>query len=498
MPDDAGVNRGESQVGPDAKSAEILDRLKSMRQQDAPTHGGRVLSYVYDPGSDILDELAGKAMELARPLNGLDPTTFPSIARMEKELTRFAIGLTGGRVGKIFGSVTSGGTESCLLAVKTARDLWRSAHPDSAVRPRLLTSTTVHAAFQKAAVAFDLDWDPVPVGPDGRVRARDVLDRLGDDVALVVLSAPAYPTGAIDPIAEVARRTRERGIALHVDACFGGLALPWWGTDEQWDFSIPGVTSISADFHKFGYAPKGVSVLMHRGRRRHRAQFFATSSWPAYPVVNPTLLGSKSASPLAAAWAIVSYLGQEGYAEAVASCRKSTAAIIAAVDGIDGLQIWGQPTGPALALIADTSLPTARRVDPHRLADAAVAAGFRLQHQPGFTQSDGTRLPRSVHLTITPVTEIVLPELLTTVSQAADRVRGRRPHNAKLAGRLARMLYPSPKRPGPGVCAMLLRLSGAGSGVPGKMAGLMALIEALPAPVTEALLTELLARTSED
>lgn len=480
------------------KSAEILARLESMRQEDAPTYGGTVLSYVYDPGNEVLDELAGRAMEMARPLNGLDPTTFPSIAAMEKELMRFAIGMTGGKVGKIFGSVTSGGTESCLLAVKTARDLWRTAHPDSTVRPRLVTPTTAHAAFQKAAMAFDLDWDPVPVGPDGMVSTRGIVDRLDDEVALVVLSAPAYPTGAIDPIAEVARRTRERGIALHVDACFGGLALPWWGAVDQWDFSVPGVTSISADFHKFGYSPKGVSVLMHRGRKRHRAQFFATSSWPAYPVVNPTLLGSKSASPLAAAWSVVSYLGQEGYAEAVASCRRSTEAIATAVAGIDGLTVWGHPTGPALALIADTGVSVDRGVDPHRFADEVAAAGYRLQHQPGFTQADGTRLTSSVHLTITPVTETVLPDLLAAMTTAADRVRGRAPHSANLAGRLVRMLYPSPKRPGPGVCALLLRLSGAGSGVPGRLAPLMALTEALPAPVTEALLIELLARASED
>lgn len=488
----------EPPARPDAKADEILARLESMRQEDAPTHGGTVLSYVYDPGNEILEDLAGRAMEFTRTLNGLDPTTFPSIARMEKSLMRFAISMTSGKVGKIFGSVTSGGTESCLLAVKTARDLWRTAHPNSTVRPRLLTSTTVHAAFQKAALAFDLDWDPVPVGPAGRVRARDVIDRLDDDVALVVLSAPAYPTGAIDPIAEVAERTRERGIALHVDACFGGLALPWWGTDEQWDFSVPGVTSISADFHKFGYSPKGVSVLMHRGRKRHRAQFFATSSWPAYPVVNPTLLGSKSASPLAAAWAVVSYLGQEGYAEAVASCRRSTEVIATAVADIDGITVWGQPTGPALALITDTSVSDDRRVDPHRFADEVAAAGFRLQHQPGFTQSDGTRLPSSVHLTITPVTETVLPDLLAAMATAADRVRGRRPHRAKLAGRLVSKFYPRGTRPGPATCKVLLRLSGAGSGVPGRLAPLMALIEALPKPVTEALLTELLARTSED
>ena len=494
-----GEPAGPPRRGPlDPRAEEILATLSRMRTADAPTHGGRVLSYVYDPGHEVLDTLAGAAMESARPLNGLDPLTFPSIARMEKDLVRFATGITGGTRGKVFGSVTSGGTESCLLAVKTARDLWRQQNPHSARRPRLLTSVTVHAAFQKAAALFDLDWDPVPVPADGRVRAGEIIDRLDDDVALVVLSAPAYPTGAIDPIAEVAGRTRERGLSLHVDACFGGLALPWWSGTQPWNFAVPGVTSISADFHKYGYAPKGVSVLLHRGRRRHRAQFFATNSWPAYPVVNPTLLGSKSASPLAAAWAVINYLGHDGYAEAVASCRRTTEAIIAAVENIDGLTVWGRPTGPALALIADPSVPAGRRVDPHRLADEVRTAGFMLQHQPGYAQSDGTSLPRSVHLTITPVTETVLPDLLAAVSDAADRVRGKRPHSAASIARIARALYPRGNRPSPAMCALLLRLAGTGGGVPGRLGPLMALIEALPTAVTEALLTELLARASED
>lgn len=482
----------------DARAQEILARLQRMRQADAPTHGGRVLSYVYDPGNAQLDALAAQAMEAARPLNGLDPTTFPSIAAMEGELVRFATRIMHGRPRHVFGTVTSGGTESCLLAVKTARDLWREANPRSRARPRLVTLSTVHAAFQKAARLFDLAWDPVPVQADGSARAEDVLAHLGTDVALVVLSAPAYPTGAIDPIAQVAPHTRARGISLHVDACFGGLALPWWDGAPAWDFAVPGVTSMSADFHKFGYAPKGVSVLLHRGRARHRRQFFATTSWPAYPVVNPTLLGSKSASPLAAAWAVVEYLGESGYAQAVASCRRSAHALAAAAERIEGLRLWGEPTGPALALIADDSVPADRRVDPHRWADAVAAAGFHLQHQPGSVQADGTRLPRSVHLTITPVTESVLPELLAALEQAADTVRGRRPHDAAVLGRVAGALYPGGRAPSPRTCGVLLKLAGVGGGVPGKMAPLMALIEALPAAIAEALLTELLARTSEE
>src|SRR5690606_32924892 len=185
-----------------AGTNEILDRLRALRAGDAPTHGGRVLSYVYDPGLGEIDELADAAARLARPRHRLDPTVFPSIAAMERDLIGFTRRmLHGGR--SVVGSVTSGGTESCLLAVKTARDLWRQAHPEGG-RPRLLTATSVHAAFQKAAQLFDLEWDPVPCAVDGSVRVEDLIARMGDDVALVVVSAPAYPSGGLEPFAAVA------------------------------------------------------------------------------------------------------------------------------------------------------------------------------------------------------------------------------------------------------------------------------------------------------
>lgn len=514
------MSRATQFAGPEA--AEILAELSTLRERDAPTHGGRVLSYVYDSGLAELDALARDAAELTRPLNALDPTTFPSVAVMERELIGFMRKALNGPAtklggGPVVGSVTSGGTESCLLAVKTARDLWRAEHPELAAklaragkRPRLVTPATVHAAFQKAARMFDLEWDPVDCEPDGSVRAAGFEAKLGADVALVVVSAPAYPNGAIEPIAEVAGIAKEFGLSCHVDACFGGLALPWWPGLAPWDFRVPGVTSISADLHKFGYAPKGVSVLLHRGRRRHRAQFFATTSWPGYPVVNPTLLGSKPASPLAAAWAITKRLGSDGYAALTASCVRSAETIVRETSLIRGLSVWGAPSGPAVALVADESVPEADRVDPHLLADELATLGFRIQHQPGFTQPGGVRLPQTAHLTITPVTERTLPDLVAALQAAADAVRGRPRANPRLELLGLQALGYAPKReggtfrvPSPDAAWRILRLAGAGGGggkassLPGRLAPLMALAERLPAPVAEAILSELLARVSE-
>lgn len=482
-------------------TSEILDRLRALRAGDAPTHGGRVLSYVYDSGREELDELADAAARLARPLNGLDPTVFPSIAAMERDLTGFARRmLHGGR--SVVGSITSGGTESCLLAVKTARDLWRQAHPEGG-RPRLLTATSVHAAFQKSAHLFDLDWDAVPCGADGSVRAEDLIARMGDDVALVVVSAPAYPSGALEPIAEVAGAAAAHGISCHVDSCFGGFVLPWWPGLPAWDFRVRGVTSISADLHKFGYAPKGVSVLLHGGpnaRRRQRAQYFATTRWAGYPVVNPTLLGSRSASPLAAAWAITQHLGERGYAELADSIRRVALSVREAVDGIPGLRVMGDPVGPAIALVADAAAPPAEQVDPHRLADALMAHGWKIQHQPGLTQIDGVRIPHSAHLTLTPVLEQGIEEFTEALRAASDSVRGVPQADARilLAGMRALGYGENGRVPGPKAAWRLLRLAGAGKvSAEQPMAQLMALIEQLPPPVAEALLIELLARLSE-
>ncbi|MEV7631566.1 aminotransferase class V-fold PLP-dependent enzyme [Microbacterium sp. NPDC089318] len=480
--------------------SEILERLRRMRASDASTHGGHVLSYVYDSGLDELDELADAAARLARPLNGLDPTVFPSIAAMERDLIGFTRRmLHGGR--SVVGTVTSGGTESCLLAVKTARDLWRRANPDhTGRRPRLVASTTAHAAFIKAAHLFDLDFDPVPCSADGTVTAADVIDLLDDDVALVVVSAPAYPTGALDPIAEVAAAASARGISCHVDSCFGGFVLPWWPDLPAWDFRVRGVTSISADLHKFGYAPKGVSVLLQRGRRRHRTQFFATTGWAGYPVVNPTLLGSRSASPLAAAWAITQHLGVDGYRSLTASVHRVALAVIAAVDGIPGLRVIGEPSGPAIALGSDDGVAESERVDPHRLADAMLAHGWKIQPQPGLLQGDGVRVAHSAHLTLTPVLEQRTGEFTRALAEAADEVRGRPPADPRMLLMMLRVLgYREGGRvPGPAAAWRLLRLAGAGSvSADQPMAMLMALIEQLPRPVAEALLTELLARMSE-
>jgi len=494
----------------------IVAAVQELHTLDAPTHGGHVLSYVYDTGEQVIDDLAAAAARVVQSVNGLDPTTFPSVAVMERDLIRFTRDMLHGD-SSVFGNVTSGGTESCLLAVRTARDVWRLGREPYAVA-RMVAPSTVHAVFRKAAKYFDVILDEVPVDPaTGRVDPADIEARLGDDVALVVLSAPNYPYAQLDPIAQLGPVLAERGIALHVDACIGGFALPWWqGIETPWDFAVPGVTSISADLHKYGYAPKGASVLLHRGAQRHRQQYFAITNWPGYPVVNPTIMGSKSAGPVAAAWAIVEYLGADGFARKVADMQEATAALVAGINAIEGLRVQGAPAGPLLAVVSDDSVPPDRRVNPHLLVDEVRASGWVLQSQPGHVQGDGTLLPQSAHMTITPVTHGKTDELLAAIGTAADVVRGR-PGALEDPGVLAAVeaitaqfaaLGVGPGGEGIeavpteavvgllGALGMSAEMAAQGQ-IPPSMADLLAVSQLLPEPLSNRLLTEILAQVVE-
>ncbi|GMA25915.1 hypothetical protein GCM10025864_36740 [Luteimicrobium album] len=233
---------------------------------------------------------------------------------------------------------------------------------------------------------------------------------------------------------------------------------------------MPGVTSLSADLHKYGYAPKGASVVLYRGQERHLAQYFVTSAWPGYPVVNPTVLGSRAAGPLAAAWAITRALGTAGLARLVARTRRATRALVEAGEQIEGLGVVGRPDGPLVALATDDAVPADRRVDPFLLVDAVRRHGFLLQAQPALTQDDGTRLPRTAHLTVTPVTERVADELVEALRAGADEVRG-----LPLAA------------PDPALAQRVLA-----EGLPDDLAVVMATLEALPPEVKHPVLAQVL------
>ncbi len=479
---------------------EVLAQLRELRDHDAPTHGGRVLAYVYDADDGALDELAAQASRLALPVNGLDPTAFPSVAVMERDLVRRARDLLGGD-DDVVGTVTSGGTESCLLAVKTARDAWRAAGGEG--RARLVLPVTAHPAFHKAAHYLDVEVVVVPVDVDTcAVRAEDVAGALDARTCLVVVSAPSYPHGVVDPVRAVAETASAAGVACHVDACIGGWVLPFvTPADERtaagWDLSVPGVTSLSVDLHKYGYVPKGVSLLLHRTRAQARHQPFAFTTWPGYAVVNTTVLGSKPAAPLAAAWAVGEALGVSGYRVLAERALTATQRLTTALSAVPGLRVVGEPAATLFAVAADEGVPAEQRVDPHHLADAVRARGWVIQPQPALQTAAGL-LPRTAHLTVTAVTLRVLDDLVAALVAAAGEVRGTAPAEASAelltaaAGLDASALDPA-------TAQGLLAVAGleSGGGLPARMAPVMALLERLPAPVAQRLLLEYVARLSE-
>ncbi|WP_286931112.1 MULTISPECIES: pyridoxal phosphate-dependent decarboxylase family protein [Aeromicrobium] len=382
---------------------QILAELAARRQGDLPTHGGRTLAYVYDSGLEEADEVARQAIAMYAATNGLDPTAFPSLLSMESDLVGFArSALHGGD--EVVGTVTSGGTESILLAVQTARDA------AGVERPALVVPTTIHAAFAKAAHYFGVELVTVPVGPGHRADVAAMaatIDRLGDRVVLVAASTPSYAHGVIDPVEDLAAVTRERGLRFHVDACIGGWILPWTPDAPAWDFAVPGVTSISVDLHKYAYTPKGVSLLLHADAALRRPQFFAHADWPGYTMLNSTTQSTKSGGPLAAAWAVVQLIGDDGYRDLVRRTLDGTRRLAEGIEAIDHLHLVERPDTSLVVVGTDDA------VDVFTISDLMLDRGWFVQPQMRFGDE-----PANLHLTISAATAASVPEFLEALRES--------------------------------------------------------------------------------
>ncbi len=384
---------------------DVLAALEAMRARDLPTHGGRTLAYVYDSGLAQADEVGRAAVASYAGSNGLDPTAFPSLLRMENELVGFTCDLLGAPASTV-GTVTSGGTESILLAVLAARD----GRPD-VDRPSMVLPSTAHAAFHKAAHSFGVRPVVVPVGPDFRADPAAMAAAIDDSTVLVAVSAPSYAHGVVDPVAEVAAAAAARGVRCHVDACIGGWVLPYaarLGRDvPPWTFEVDGVTSISVDLHKYGYTPKGASVLLHRSPELRRSQFFASADWPGYTMLNSTLQSTKSGGPLAAAWAVVRTIGDEGYLRLTEQVLDGMDRLLAGLVEVPALHVVARPDSTLLALETDGSC------DVFTIADEMVAAGWYVQPQLAFAGR-----PATLHLTLSAATAPHVEEFLTVLGAA--------------------------------------------------------------------------------
>jgi len=397
-------------------ATELLAEMAGLRVGDLPVRGGNVTAYIYDTGRPEVHDVAAQAQMAMLEVNCLDPTAYPSVVALERQV----LAAVASRLGRADapGIFTSGGTESIMLAVKAARD----AHPVDG-RPELVVPATAHAAFPKAAHYLGLELVRVPVDPvTFRAEPAAMAAAITPRTVLVVASAPSYAHGVIDPVAEIAKIAAAAGVRCHVDACVGGWVLPWlreagWDV-PPFDLSVPGVTSISCDLHKYGYAPKGASVVLFAQDSLRRHAYFAEAGWPGYPVINPTVQSSRSAGPLAASWATLQALGASGYREMAGEAMRSATRLVEGVresPGLRGLRVLGEPAAPLVAIAADDPA-----LSVFAIADEARARGWFFQCQLSHGDS-----PANLHFTLTPGVDV--EALLVALGEAVAAARAAGP-----------------------------------------------------------------------
>ena len=361
----------EEGVGAEALLAEIDEE----RAGDIDWRGGRAFSLVYHHDDEVLEGLQHEVAGRFLHENALNPFAYQTLPRMEQEVVLMAGDLFGGEPGA--GSLTSGGTESIFLAVQVARD---HAREQGIAEPELLTDNTAHPAFAKAAKYLDLPHHRIPVADDLRLHGEQVAEHINENTALVVASAPCYPYGVIDHVPEVAAVAQGAGVLCHVDACLGGWLLPFWErlgeSVPPWDLRVDGVTSLSADVHKYGYSTKGASTVLYAAKDLYRHQFFLYDDWPGGLYGSSTSAGTRGGVPIAEAWTAVRHLGAEGYLRLAGVVRDTTRQIQAGIAAIDGLDITGDPDLSVFEFGSST-------LDVFGVGDAMDDRGWHLDRQQG-------------------------------------------------------------------------------------------------------------------
>lgn len=383
----------------------ILEELTRIKSGDIDPSEGRLFTYIYETGDSELRELARKAYTMFLDTNALDPTVFKSAFFFEKEIVAYAKRLMNAGP-EVVGTATYGGTESIMLAVKAARWAYRRRRGSGAAVPEIVAPLTVHPSTRKAAHYLGLRFVEAPVDPESKkALVEAVKERISDRTALVVLSAPNFPYGTIDPVRDIAEYARDMGVPVHVDACVGGFILPYFErlglSVPSYDFRVEGVSSISLDAHKYGYTPKGASVILFRGDELKKGTIFVDLDWPGYPLINTTVLSSRSVAPLAGAWAVINYLGEEGY---LALARRVVAARDSLLEGLRRLSFrsLAPVESPLLSLTLDDES------ELFKYHAGMSLRGWVIGLQP---RVEGVA-PYNVHLTVMPVHDRVVPDYL--------------------------------------------------------------------------------------
>lgn len=446
----------------------VLDTMKAARDHDVKWREGRVFSLVFNAGDEVSDMLK-EAYDLYFSENGLNPTAFPSLKKFETEVVSMVASLLHGD-DEVVGNMTTGGTESLLMAVKTARDYAQAVRKIS--QPEIVLPISAHPAFEKAAEYFDVKLVHVLTRPDFRADVSAMEAAITPNTILLVGSAPSYPQGVVDPIAELAQVAVRRDVLLHVDACVGGLMLPFvcklGYPAPAFDFAIPGVTSISADLHKYGYAAKGASVILYRNSALRRHMFFSYINWAGGVYVSPTMTGTRPGGPIAAAWAIMNFLGEEGYLKLADVVMQTVRKIREGIAASPDVRVLGNPDMSVLSIGSD-------KLDVYLIGDELTARGWHLDRQ---------QFPPSLHMTIVPAHALVADQFLNDLRGAIEAVKKpsvRKVTNKVMVSAANRLVKVLPAEWASKLTAKSSPLLGAsGEGLPQRSAAMYGLIGTLP------------------
>lgn len=403
------TDRQQIRLPAEGLSREQLQKeIASRRLADLKWKEGKSFCLIYYPG-DERAELVQEVYNLYFHENALNPMSFPSLRKFESEVVSMVAGLLGGGT-EVSGTMTSGGTESILMAVKTARDHARHLHPEI-VKPEIVLPVTAHPAFDKACHYFDVTPVYVPVDTTSfRAKVCEVEKALSPNTILLVGSAPSYPHGVIDPIAELSALALKNKLLLHVDACIGGMLLPFIRKNDStlpdFDFTLPGVTSISVDLHKYGYAAKGASVILYRNNNLRKYQFFVSTQWPGGIYGSPSLAGSRPGGAIASAWAALTGIGEKGYTEMAEATMRVTGLLKQEIASLPELEIMGDPDMSILAF-------NSTKVNMYEVADELNLAGWHFERLQN---------PEGLHLTVNYIhTEAIARQFLQDLKKAVQQ-----------------------------------------------------------------------------
>jgi glutamate/tyrosine decarboxylase-like PLP-dependent enzyme len=362
----------------------ILGDIAALAAAESPGwQTGKASGAVYHGDSGHVDFL-NRVYALQSQSNPLHTDLWPSAMKFEAEVVSMTAAMLGADAAgdEIVGTLTSGGTESIIMAMKTHRDRAGIANPE------MVLPTSAHVAFDKAAQLLGYRQRRIPVGADGRADVAAAAAAIGRRTVVVVGSAPSFPHGVIDPIPELSELARERGVGFHTDACLGGFVIPWaerlGHAVPVVDFRLPGVSSLSVDTHKYGYAPKGTSVVLYRGREFRHHQFHVATEWPGGLYYSPALAGSRPGALIAGAWAAMLAMGEAGYQQATKSILQAAAAMRAGIESIPELRIIGDPLW-VIAFASET-------VDIYEVMARMTERGWSL---------NGLHHPAAVHVAVT-------------------------------------------------------------------------------------------------